>query len=95
VPSGSFARAADASLRVKDRLHDDRPISEEDLELLESLSARFAEVNVAFGPFNLVEPPNDDVLPNVKAAAEAINVAVRAVMQAGTSSKLPPSVDLD
>jgi hypothetical protein len=79
-----FARVADASLRLKDRLLDDSPIIEEDVELLESLYAPFEDINSALDSFDF-EMPGDEPCPNMKAAAEAIKAAVRAVKRAKTS----------
>jgi hypothetical protein len=77
-----LARVADASLRLKDRLRDDSPIIEEDVELVESLHAPFDDINSALDSFDF-EMPSDELSPSMKAAAEAIKAAVRAVKQAG------------
>jgi hypothetical protein len=84
-----FARVADASLRLKDRMRDDSPIIEEDVELLEALYAPFANINAALDSFN-IELPNNDLSPSMKAAVEAIKAAVRAVKQAKTSHQPEP-----
>jgi hypothetical protein len=67
---------------VKDRLRDESPIVEEDVELLESLYPPFADVNVALDSFH-VEMPSDDLSPSMKAASEAIKAAARAVKRGG------------
>ena len=93
----ALTRAADAQLRIRNRLLDARPIDEDDLELLDTLSVRLDDLITVFdtNPFDLVEPPPADGLPALKAAVEAFKVAAREVEQAEVSSKLPPSADLN
>jgi hypothetical protein len=76
-----FSKVADASLRLKERLRDDRSIVEEDVDLLESLYAPFDDINLALDSFDF-EMPSNDLSLNMKAAAEAIKAAVRAVKKA-------------
>jgi hypothetical protein len=92
----ALARAADAQLRLRNRLLDARPIDEGDLKLIASLVVRLDDINTAFdtNPLDL-EPPPADMLSALEAAAEAFKVAALEVKQAEVSSKLPPSADLN
>jgi hypothetical protein len=81
-----FARVAEASLRVRDRLRDDSPIVDKDLDLLESLHAPFADINLALGSLDDIRLlPNEDLLPSMSAAVKEIKAAVRLVKGAKTS----------
>jgi hypothetical protein len=92
----ALARAADAQLRLRNRLLDARPIDEGDLELLTSLVVRLDDINTAFdnNPLDL-EPPPADILSALEAATEAFKVAAREVKQAEVSSRLLPSANFD
>jgi hypothetical protein len=77
-----LTRASEATIRLKKRLLDDKPIDSDDAQLLKALSAQLHDVRGAFDGFDkeeFLDAP--DVSPALATIVEAFQAATRAVKQ--------------
>jgi hypothetical protein len=97
--SGPLARVADAERLIRLRLLDERPIDDDDFELLQSVDASLDELGLTLDSFDEhqldVEPSIDLMIPSIKTTVEAFRATADLLGKGKLSLAPMPSAAAD